>query len=106
MTNNWWYIGQQNMLAGIEGDETNPAKLPDTYIAYFFNTIPLSIPGYEEVRSTLTAEEQARCDSLLSQAQHFSLTPVKNSDKFQSTMNKQGVYTTGSYGGTRRGGNC
>ena len=102
----WWFSGSTNMLLGIEGDEDNPARLPDMDIASFFNMIPEARDSYLRVRPVLTAEEQARCDLLLAQAQSNVQDPTIKADAFQAVWNRQGVRTAGRYGGTRRGGNC
>jgi hypothetical protein len=103
---NWWFIGSQNMLQGIEGDDSNPPKLPSNYIASFFYSIPAAVSGYYEIRSTLTEEEQNRCDGLLRTAQNLGVDPKKELDEMQHLFNTQGIRTAGKYAGTRRGGNC
>lgn len=119
---NWWFINSINMLSGFNvpgttntpgGDRCNtslplnlnPPRLSDTYIAHIFHTIPAAVSAYLEIRGTMLEEEQARIDNLLAQAQNVTLDPVIASDAFQNTLNRQGVRTVGTYGGTRRGGN-
>lgn len=103
---NWWInnVGQ-NMLTGIPGDESNPAKLDDETIATFFDKYPDARVAYEALRTGLTDEERARLDPLLAMAQALQTDPHVFSDAVQAKWNKAGVRTAGRFGGTRRGGN-
>lgn len=103
---NWWInnVGQ-NMLKGIPGDPSNPARLDDQTIATFFDKYPLAVSAYRKMRTGLTPEERNRLDLLLGMAQALQTAPHEFSDAVQSKWNKTGVQTAGRYGGTRRGGN-
>ncbi len=103
---NWWTNNSgQNMLEGLVGDETNPAKLDDETIASFFNKIGAARDSYTKIRSSLLPAEQARIDALLAMAVAIPTNHTALTDAHQSNWNKAGIHTAGRYGGTRRGGN-
>lgn len=62
----WWFqSGNENMLKGVEGDETNMPRLTGDQITQFLQHIPQSRASYDRIYPTLLPEEQARLDSIV-----------------------------------------
>jgi len=107
MPGEWWDSDTgQNMLAGVEGDVDNPPLLPSDYIIAFLQKIPAARSSLKRMVGNMLPEEQDRLLSLLATAEANPVVdPTMLADQFQLDWNRQGVLTTGRYGGTRRGGN-
>ena len=102
---NWWYNNSGlNLLKGVDGDDSNPLRLPDATIIDFLRRIPAARAGFEAAVPNMLPEEQDRLRKLALSCQHLDES-YRYEDAFQNTQNKQGVRTAGRYGGTRRGGN-
>lgn len=102
----WWYNNSgQNLLKGVEGDLTNPPRLPAATIVQFLRTIPDSRLSFNRVVGTMLEDEQLRLQGLAESAMYLVPDYKIVEDMFQASQNKVGVRTAGLYGGTRRGGN-
>lgn len=101
----WWYNNSGlNLLKGVLGDENNPIRLSDTTIVDFLRRIPAARDSFERIVPNMLPEEQERLRLLAASCQRLDRSYIYE-DTFQGLMNRQGVRTTGRYGGTRRGGN-
>lgn len=85
----WWFQhGGENMLKGVEGDETNPPMLNGDQITTFLQQIPQAQASYNRIYPTLLPEEQARLDSIVEGAPSLrSLTLDTIADNFQHRIN-------------------
>lgn len=86
----WWFQsnGTENMLKGVEGDDTNPPRLTGEQITAFLQQIPQARASYNRVYPTLLPEEQARLDSIVDGAP--TLVPLVREnmeDAWQHRMN-------------------
>lgn len=95
------------MLAGVADSATNPIRLPDDVIVEFLSRIQEARDSFNRVYPHLLAEEKARLDLLTTSGRVVigDGDHKKVHDDFQKSQNTVGIYTTGPYGGTRRGGN-
>ena len=107
MPDNWWIAtGGINYLKGDHMDPTNPVRLPDSYIISFLRTIPQARLDYNKAYPDLLPGEKMRLDGLSADNPYLEFlqpNPQVEEQKFQSKWNKQGIYTTGPRGGSRRG---
>ena len=103
----WWFNNSgENLLKGVEGDESNPIRLSENLVVYFLRLIPEARESFNRVVPTMLEEEQLRLQAMAATSAKFMLPDYKKTeDDFQSRQNKAGVRTSGRYGGTRRGGN-
>ncbi len=86
----WWFQsgGTENMLKGVEGDETNPPRLTGDQITEFLQHIPQARASYSRIYPTLLPEEQARLDSIVDGSPSLEpLTPDTIADNFQHRLN-------------------
>lgn len=98
----WWFSQGRNMLKGVEGDTSNPPRLPAAHIVDFLRRIPAAKKSFERLFPNLLPEEQARLQDILDKnPSALMLTQDERAehDRFQSKLNKQGIYTTGPRGG-------
>ena len=103
----WWFNNSgQNLLKGVEGDESNPPLLADNLIVYFLRLIPEARESYNRVVTSMLEDEQLRLEKVTASAQYILPDYQETEDRFQSRQNTAGVRTSGRYGGTRRGGNA
>jgi len=103
----WWINNSgTNLLGGVEGDETNPARLPAALIVDFLRRIPASRDSFNRLVGQMLPEEQERLIEIADSAQLMMKDYKLVEDQFQARQNQAGVRTTGRYGGTRRGGNA
>lgn len=101
----WWYNNSGlNLLKGIEGDDTNPIRLPDASIIDFLRRIPAARDSFNRLVPNMLEDEQVRLRKLAESCQHLD-EGYRYEDAFQNSQNRQGIRTTGRFGGTRRGGN-
>lgn len=102
----WWLNNSgQNLLAGVEDDESNPPRLSATFIVDFLRRIPAARESFNRLFGQMTEEEQERLTALAQAAEFMVPDPKAVEDAFQSALNKAGVQTVGPRGGTRAGGN-
>lgn len=105
---NWWIDpGGTNTLKGVEGDPTNPIKLPDNYILNFLGKIPKARHDFNVLFPNLLPEEQARLLAIIAE-NPFIKTKImideqENSDRFASVLNAGPIRTVGPLGGKRIG---
>lgn len=95
----WWFQhGNENMLKGVEGDETNPPMLTGDQITHFLQHIPQAMASYNRIYPTLLPEERARLDSIVEGAP--SLKPLVREnmeDAWQHRMNTPRVQRGGGW---------
>jgi len=103
----WWYNNSGlNLLKGVDGDDTNPLRLPDATIIEFLRQIPEARLSFNRLVPNMLEDEQIRLRAIASGSAKFVLPDYKHvEDEFQARQNKTGVRTVGRFGGTRRGGN-
>ncbi len=99
MAAEFWINGVgQNMLAGIPGDEANPAFLTNAYILDFLTHDPNARASFDRLYPTMTADEQTgwmKSSRWLKTA--WSLTASRLRIAF-STGSTRAVYTEGAVG--------
>lgn len=101
----WWYNNSGlNLLKGVEGDVNNPIRLPSATIIDFLRRIPAARDSFNRLVPNMLEEEQIRLRKLAESCPSLD-TGYRYEDDFQALQNRQGVRTTGRFGGTRRGGN-
>lgn len=102
----WWFNNSGlNLLKGVEDDEDNPIRLPDTDIVDFLRRIPAARTSFNRLIGGMLPDEQERLRGLAAAAKYTMPDLKAVEDQFQANQNKPGVYTTGPRGGTRIGGN-
>lgn len=102
----WWINNSgQNMLAGVEDDESNPPRLPHDFIIDFLRRIPEARDSFNRLFGQMTEDEQGRLAAIAQAAEFMVTDPTAVEDGFQSALNKAGIQTAGPRGGTRAGGN-
>ena len=95
----------QNLLKGIEGDDSNPPRLALADILDFLRRIPESRDSFNRLYPLLLPEEQERLEPVIQGARFVIPDHKAIQDDFQRRQNTAGIRTTGPYGGTRFGGN-
>lgn len=102
----WWLNNSgDNLLRGVEDDETNLPRLSEEYILDFLLHIPGARDSFNRLVPNMLAEEQERLRRIATAAQAMVMDPKEIEDAFQASQNRAGIHTTGRYGGTRMGGN-
>jgi len=94
--NNWWFDNQErNNLAGIVGDPTNPAILPDHIILDLLISIPIAKEDFLKIVPLMSAPEQARLNGLIDRCplalQPFPYNDQQIDDRFMKGLNTPGV---------------
>jgi hypothetical protein len=95
----FWINGVgQNMLAGIPGDEANPAFLTNAYILDFLTHDPNARASFDRLYPTMTADEQTRLDEIVKMAENgLVVDDVTTADRFQHRLNTGGVHRGGGW---------
>lgn len=102
----WWLNNAGlNLLSGVVGDESNPARLSDEQILDFVRRIPAARESFNRLVPQMLEEEQDRLRLLAISAQYPMPDLTACEDKFQASQNRAGVRTSGPRGGKRIGGN-
>ncbi len=92
---NWWLDSQgRNNLAGIPGDATNPAVLPDYLIVDLLIRNQRAKEDFLAMLPSMTADEQVRLNAL-TDANPATLLPFPFNDQavedqFMHTLNSRG----------------
>jgi hypothetical protein len=89
MAAEWWITGSQdNMLKGVEGDESNPLRLEGEAIVEFLMMIPQSRASFDRLLPTMEVAEQARLNELVEGSPSLQpLVTANIDDNFQHRMN-------------------
>jgi len=95
----------QNLLKGIDGDDSNPPRLDLGYILDFLRRIPDARESFNRLFPLLLPEEQERLAPVVQGARYLIPDYKVAEDDFQRQQNIAGIRTTGPHGGTRIGGN-
>jgi len=98
----WWIndIGD-NTLAGVEGNELNPIRLPDAMIYDILLEIPEARDSFNRLYPKMLPAERARLDDITQGLVTFIVSdPKAIEDNFQKEQNTAGVQTAGAKGGT------
>jgi DNA-binding NarL/FixJ family response regulator len=103
----WWYNNSGlNLLKGVDGDTSNPIRLPDATIIQFLRTIPAARSSFNRIVPNMLEDEQIRLRAIAEGSAKYVLPDYEAvEDTFQNRQNTAGVRTAGRFGGTRRGGN-
>ena len=102
----WWINNSgTNTLKGVVDDADNPPILTDGQIIDFLRRIPAARDSFNVLVPTMTGGERTRLEGLAAHAFYAQPDLQAKDDDFQTTMNRQGVRTSGPMGGRRYGGN-
>ena len=95
----FWIDGNgENLLSGVHGDEANPVLLSDAYILDFLTRIPESRASFDRLYPTMTADEQARLDTIAKMAANgMILDDVSTADRIQHRFNTSSVRRGGGW---------
>ena len=98
----WWFNDTgDNLLKGVEDDDTNPIRLPDDVLLDFLARIPAARASFDRLVPNMLVDEQTRLNTLAISVQLMVTDPVEASDRFQHSQNTVGIHTTGPRGGMR-----
>jgi hypothetical protein len=97
MAGNWWFDNQgRNNLAGIPGDEDNPAILPDHVIVDMLIRVPIAKRDFVILVPTMLPGEQVRLNGLTAMnpltLQPFPFNDQQVEDQFMRSQNVPGVH--------------
>lgn len=101
MPGEWWYTDAgQNLLKGVEDDESNPPRLDSASIVSFLQNIPAARESFERVVPQMLPEEQDRLRYLAETIAHYPARDPKDvEDHFQHVLNTGGIRVCGPRGG-------
>lgn len=94
---NWWFDNQgRNNLAGVPGDPSNPAVLPDHVIIDLLIRVPIAKRDFQALVPTMLPAEQVRLNGLAARnpltLQPFPFNDQRIDDVFMAVQNRPGIH--------------